>query len=132
MGVDYPGMVERGLRIVSMAQAEAINGRDDPKDSFAMFKASGATSPLDAVRAIYIALAEYYRSCGQDAPSQASFGSYANLSGGIVVRLCYEQRKACPGLRKMMAPERYVEFLRSLNPTADDFWEMVFQHPGFL
>lgn len=131
MSAEYHQMVERGLRIVAMAQDEAINGRDDLKDSFAMFKASGATTPLDAVRAIYIALAEYYRSCDHDAPSLASFGTYANLSGAMVVRLTYEHRKAYPGLGKIMAPEGYVKFLHSLNPAADEFWKTIFEHPGF-
>jgi len=130
--------LDRALAIVSHAQSEFGSSRriDDAFDAFAR---GGATTRLEALNAHYIAAADFFRLVATRRSGAAvlmeQFDRYANLSMQMAMRI------VCDGIRDLEVLKTtairtgeefnsFVADVKTLDPTALEFWPQVYQRIG--
>ena len=133
--------IARARSIVEHAENEYATGRKIDY-SFTPFEAGGASSPLEALQALFIVIAEFFqfsrtRQSGSSAAIKG-FDDYAASSQSIAMRLAIESTKV-HSIAERLSPEMiasllafetvdsFVSFLRTLQPTSADYWPHVYQ-----
>lgn len=113
--------------------------------SFTPFEAGGASSPLEALQAFYIVIAEFFqfsrtRQSGSSA-AMKGFDDYVASSRSIAMRLAIESTKI-HSIAERLSPdmiasllafetvESFVSFLGTLQPASADYWPQVYQRIG--
>ncbi len=133
--------IARARSIVEHAENEFIADRRIDY-SFTPFELGGASSPLEALQALYIVIAEFFqfsrtRQSGLSA-AMKGFDDYAASSRSIAARLAMESTKVhsiaerwspdmISSLLAFETVDSFVSFLRTLQPESADYWPQVYQ-----
>jgi hypothetical protein len=115
--------------------------------SFTPFEAGGASSPLEALHALYIVIADrFWFSCIRQSGTAAAlkmFDDYAAASRFIAMSISYESTKV-HSIAKLLDPnmiaslsayetvDSFTSFLRALHPANEDYWPLVYQRLGLI
>jgi hypothetical protein len=133
--------ISRARSIVEHAENEYAAGKRIDY-AFTPFETGGATSPLEALHALYIVIAEFFqfsrtRQSGSSV-AMKGFDDYAASSRSIAMRLAMESTKV-HSIAERLSPEMidslmafetvdsFVSFLRTLQPASADYWPQVYQ-----
>jgi hypothetical protein len=142
--VQVPITIDRAKQIVEHAENKFASGRRI-EYAFAPFKAAGASSPLEALHALFIVIADFFhfvcvRKSGSREATQM-FDEYVAASRSIAMRLFAESTKV-HSIAKLLDPtmiasltayetvDSFVSYLRKLTPTRADFWYQVYSRIG--
>lgn len=132
--------LERALAIVEHAEREYAND-GNIRDAFAPFARGGASTRDEAVNALYLRIADWYRMAsahGTDSPAMQEFYRYASLSESIAMSLSYDAIQNLEAFRlvasqdKRETVESFVRYLRSLDPKTSDFFQRVYDRLGLI
>ncbi len=132
--------LERAREIVEHAEREFANG-GNIRDAFAPFARGGASTRDEAVNALYLRIADWYRTAsahGTDSPAMQEFSRYASLSESIAMSLSYDAIQNLEAFRlvasqdKRETVESFVRYLRSLNTKTSDFFPRVYDRLGLI
>lgn len=127
--------IDRAQQIVAYAENEFAKG-DLIEDTFVPFARGGACTRREALDALYIVIADYYRMASHSGhnsdEAMREFLTYARLSGSISIRLsCVTITDPASGMKVAVAEnvetvESFVNYLKTLNPEAPEFWSSVY------
>lgn len=136
-----PLTLARAHAIVEHAENEYATGRRI-EYSFTPFEAGGASSPLEALHALFIVIADrFWFTCARQSGTPAAvkmFDGYAASSTFIAMSLAHESTKI-HSIAKLLNPEMiasitafetvdsFVSYLRTLSPASAYFWPQVYQ-----
>ena len=131
--------LERANTIVTHAEEEFARG-SPISDGYQPFASGGATSRLEALQALYLVVADYFRlaSTRQSGREDAmrEFNNYAKGSGGIALRILGgnitepEELRNCNGLGNSETIDSLVKHLKTLDPSSASFWPTVYERIG--
>lgn len=126
----------RAKTIVSHAENEFCNGVDIP-DAFAPFARGGATTRTEAINALMIVIADFYRSASRQGQSaMREFEQYAHGSGSIAMRIIADAAESPVALEAIIRSSdqesigSYVEFLKTIDPGKPGFMNRVYERIG--
>jgi len=131
--------LDRAQAIVGHAENEFSTGKQID-DAFAPFARGGASTRGEALDAIFIVIADFYRMASRSGSGASSemeeFSAYARLSGSIAMRLASVSISDKTGSQQIAITDNretvdsFVRFLRTLNPETSNFWPTVYQRIG--
>jgi len=136
-----PLTLHRARVIVEHAENEYATGRRIDY-SFTPFEAGGASSPLEALQALYIVIADrFWFSCVSQsgtAVAMKMFDDYAASSRFISMSLSMESTgidsiaallspKMIASLKNFETVDSFASYLRTLRPDSSDYWPQVYQ-----
>lgn len=130
--------VERACAIVAHAENVFATG-EMIEDAFVPFARGGATSRKEALDALYIAIADYYRRAsrrGKHSQEMSEFTSYALHSGLISYRIACDAGvgpNSVSALALEMPHEEmmdFVAYLQTITPSDSSFFNRVYSRLG--
>ena len=139
-----PLTLARARAIVEHAENEFATGRRI-EYSLTPFEAGGASSPLEALHALFIIIADrFWFSCVRQSGAPEAmkmFDDYAAASRFIAMSISFESTKT-HSIAKLLDPEMiesltayetvdsFASFLHTLSPASSDYWPQVYQRLG--
>ena len=130
--------LDRARAIVEHAEKELGAGGRIP-DAFASFARGGASTREEAINALFIVIADYYRVAyqhGAHSEVLQRFCNYAKASESIAMRLTFDAINNPEALLHVMSTDTqetvhsFVNYLCSLDPTDKDFFPRVYDRIG--
>ena len=130
-----PLTVERANQIVEHAEREFRSGKRIT-DAFEPFAQGGAANRHEALCALYLAIAGFYRVAvkkGEEA--RFAFEQYAEYSRHISVRILTDGSLDADGTKdlgigQIIDYESVLNYIKTLNPREADFWPLVYGRIG--
>jgi hypothetical protein len=131
LGRMTPMTLDRAREIVAHVEDEFATGCHI-EDAFMPFSGGGATT--------YVVIADYFRLAyvrrSESPDAMREFDKYANSSEFIAMRIMSDnirdpsKLRDANGLGSQETVSSFVGYLRTLDPTAADFWHNVYQRIG--
>ena len=133
-----PLTLERARKIVGHAEDKFATGKDIA-DAFTPFAQGGALTRLEALKALYIVIADYYHIASSRSSISPrlmeEFEKYVNQSKSIAMRIMSDDvrdddQKRKVSLEQKTSYELNVKYFKSLDSTLECYWQLVYRSIG--
>ncbi|GEM_PF-1689934 len=127
--------ITRARSIVEYAENEYSSGKLI-EYSFTPFESGGASSPLEALQALYIVIADYFK-LSDSSSAKKNFDDYASSSQFVAMSLAMESTEVhsnakrfspeiIASIKSFITLDSFVSFLHTLDPISPDYWSKVY------